>query len=58
MAECSNCGAPTPLLYSGTPICLDCESKREDADPDQRARTEAAADETRISEESQSRGAG
>ena len=42
MQQCSNCGVPTPLLYAGTPICLDCESMREDANPVPQSQPEAA----------------
>jgi hypothetical protein len=43
------------LFYGGTPICLDCESKREKADTDQRSRTERVADGPRLLEENHSR---
>ena len=29
MEKCAYCGADTPLIYNGTPICLECDKKQE-----------------------------
>jgi hypothetical protein len=31
MENCGLCGLPTMLYYSGRPICIDCDKKRENA---------------------------